>query len=225
MLSVLLALGLLLGLAGCGTEAEPAESITGTQATAEETTAAPIRAEPQWEGTFYGDMGFLRIENVTGTTFHFVYNIVEEETEGTAKIDVQNPRKAALGYVFELSEDNQAVTVTFEGWSGQYTRGDEGRGDYLPEDPADVNWWGEYASETGTLGVTNFDQNSEGIWHFRFTLERGGKSEQSVAAVGPDDYAFAQWGEITFHFFPAPSGDEITVEGGGFDGIYRRVES
>lgn len=109
----------------------------------------------------------------------------------------------------------------------QDVRGGEGRGDYLPENPEDVSWWGEYRGNAGILRISNFDQNAQGIWHFSFVLVSVDEEDDGVAAIDEDAYAMAEYAKYKFTFSPGETadGDMITINGGTvFDGEYPRFD-
>lgn len=98
-----------------------------------------------------------------------------------------------------------------------YFTHDSGRGDDIPIDPADVNWWGKYTSDAGMLNIVNYNGTS-----FRFTLDSVEEREEGVAALDPDSPVLAEYAQFTFAF--NMDEDAIDVTGGNFTGYYTRFD-
>jgi hypothetical protein len=161
-------------------------------------------------------------QGVSGYDIYFTMNggesLVLENLSPPMDFTLDTPYMGSAFYF--AHQDGRGDLIEDEG-------GGDGRGDYLPESPADVNWRGEYRGNAGILRISNFDKNAEGIWHFRFELISVEEEDDGVAAIDPDAYAVAEYASYQFTFSPGETedGDLITVTGGtAFDGEYPRFD-
>lgn len=104
-----------------------------------------------------------------------------------------------------------------------------GRGDLAEGDPGEVevpNWWGEFASEDFSIGITNFNGSS---FHFSFFLLRDGSTVfEGVAALYSDNDHMAEYMDISFYLYEDSNAiDFFTSDDSEWEhmcGNYQRIE-
>jgi len=93
------------------------------------------------------------------------------------------------GDTYRQDRDGDWVSLT---WHGDDVYNDDVDNNGLK--PSDVNWWGRYNSINYVLGISNYNGKS-----FNFTVDDESLAS-GVAALDPDNFYSAQFGDIIFTF-------------------------
>jgi hypothetical protein len=100
-------------------------------------------------------------------------------------------------------------------WSdpGDLGASDDGRGDVFPGDwsdpgdSGDANWWGEYKTDSWSIGIVNY--NGQGFRFTFYNLRNGAEITDGVAAVHPDNVFLAEY--VPFEFWLSEDSNVIQV--------------